>query len=380
MTPLGRIFDEQGQSVWLDNLTRSDLRDGTLSRLVAAGVRGVTANPTIVARAIESSDAYDEQFETLLSAGHTVEEAYWELVISDVVRALEVLRPTFDRSHRGDGFVSIEVAPRLADDTDATVEAARALHERIREPNLLVKIPATAAGVRAIEAMIGEGRSINVTLVFSLRRYVHVLDAYLSGLEALSKRGGDLSAVHSVASFFVSRVDTEVDRRLNGSGTQAALRLRGRTAVAQAKLAYQLFRKAHSGERWARLAYQGARVQRPLWASTSTKNPSYPDTLYVDNLIGRDTVNTLPQDTLEAFADHGTLSRTIDTRVEAALAVMGALATVGVDMDDVGQTLEAQGIAAFDASVVHVLGVLEAKARARAPEQAALQGGRRQTS
>jgi len=372
MTRLGQVFDEQGQSLWLDNLARPSLRDGTLAQLVADGIRGVTANPTIVARAIESSDAYDEQFETLLSAGYPVEDAYWELVISDVVRALEVLRPTFDQSHGGDGFVSIEVAPRWANDTDASVVAARDLHERIREPNLLVKIPATAAGVRAIEAMIGEGRSINVTLVFSLRRYGQVLDAYLSGLETLSRRGGDLSVVHSVASFFVSRVDTEVDGRLDASGARAALGLRGRAAVAQAKLAYQLFRKAHSGERWERLAQQGARVQRPLWASTSTKNANYPDTLYVDSLIGPDTVNTLPESTLEAFADHGTLARTIDTHVEDALAVMAALSTAGVDMDDVGLTLEAHGIAVFDASVAHVLGSLENKARAHAPRRALL--------
>ena len=370
MTTLGRIFEAQGQSLWLDNLTRPHLRDGTLTRLVAAGIRGVTANPTIVARAIESSDAYDEQFAPLVSAGHTVEDAYWELVISDVVRALEILRPTFDQSHGGDGFVSIEVAPRWANDTDATVVAARALHERIREPNLLVKIPGTAEGVRAIETMIGEGRSINVTLVFSLRRYGQILEAYLAGLEALSRRGGDLSVVHSVASFFVSRVDTEVDGRLDTLGSQAALGLRGRAAVAQAKLAYQLFRKAHSGERWERLAQQGARVQRPLWASTSTKNPSYPDTLYVDNLIGPDTVNTLPEGTLEAFVDHGTVARTIDTGVEDSRAVMAALSTVGVDLDDVGQALEAQGIAAFNASVAHVLGTLEAKSRADARQRA----------
>lgn len=361
MNTLARIFDEQGQSLWLDNLTRPYLRDGTLSRLVATGIRGVTANPTIVARAIESSDAYDEQFQTLLSAGHTIEDAYWELVISDVDRALEVLRPTFDHSHGGDGFVSIEVAPRWANDTEATVAAARALAERISEPNLLVKIPATAEGIRAIETMTGEGRSINVTLVFSLRRYVQVLNAYLSGLETLSRRGGDLSVVHSVASFFVSRVDTEVDKRLEAAGTSAALNLRGRAAVAQAKLAYQLFRKAHSGERWERLAKQGARLQRPLWASTSTKNPSYPDTLYVDSLIGPDTINTLPESTLGAFADHGTLARTIDTGVEDALDVMIALAMLGVDMNDVGQTLEVQGVAAFDISVAHVLATLEAK-------------------
>jgi transaldolase len=376
MTRLERIAVEQGQSLWLDNLSRPQLRDGTFARLVAAGIRGVTANPTIIARAIESSDAYDEQFESLLSAGCTVEEAYWELVISDVVRALELLRPTFDQSHRGDGFVSIEVAPRWAHDTDATIVAARALHERIREPNLLVKIPATDEGVRAIEVMIGEGRSINVTLVFSLRRYGNVLDAYLSGLEALARRGGDLSTVQSVASFFVSRVDTEVDRRLDATGGQTALRLRGRAAIAQAKLAYQLFQKAHSNARWERLAHQGARVQRPLWASTSTKNPSWPDTLYVDSLIGPDTVNTLPEVTLHAFVDHGTVARTIDTGVEDALALMGALSTVGIDMDDVGHTLEEQGIAAFDASVAHVLGTLRARSRASRTTLASPRPGR----
>lgn len=370
MTIVGRVFDEQGQSLWLDNLARTDLRDGTLARLVASGIRGVTANPTIVARAIEASDAYDEQFATLLSAGHPVADAYEELVVADVVWALEILRPTFDQSRGGDGFVSIEVAPRWAHDADATVVAARGLHERIRQPNLLVKIPATDEGVRAIEAMIGEGHSINVTLLFSLRRYGQVLDAYLSGLETLCRRGGDLSAVHSVASFFVSRVDTEVDRRLDGAGTPEALRLRGRSAVAQAKLAYQMFRNAHSGERWEHLHQQGARVQRPLWASTSTKNPDYSDTLYVDNLIGPDTVNTLPETTMDAFADHGTVARTIDTNVEDALAVMAALSAVGVDMDDVGDTLEDQGIEAFDASVAHVLGTLETKARAYSPHRA----------
>jgi transaldolase len=367
MTAIGRIFDEQRQSLWLDNLSRTDLRDGTLARLIASGIRGVTANPTITARAIESSDAYDEQLATLLSAGHPVEDAYDELVIADVVRALELLRPVFDQSRGGDGFVSIEVAPRWAHDRDATVVAARGLHERISQPNLLVKIPATDEGVRAIEAMIAEGRSINVTLLFSLRRYGQVLAAYLSGLEELSRRGADLSTVHSVASFFVSRVDTEVDRRLDASGSQAAARLRGRSAVAQAKLAYQLFRKAHSGERWERLERQGARVQRPLWASTSAKNPAYPDTLYVDNLIGPDTVNTLPESTLEAFASHGTVARTIDVGVEDALGVMAALSAVGVDMDDVGHQLETQGIAAFDASVAHVLATLEAKSHAALP-------------
>src|SRR6266508_213649 len=303
MTKLQRLYDEQGQSPWLDNLTRVYLRDGALGRLVADGIRGVTANPTILARAIEGSDAYDEQFATLIAQGRTVVDAYWDLVVDDIVGGLGVLRPTFDSSGGTDGFVSIEVAPEIARDTRATIVAARQLHERIAQPNLFVKIPATGEGVPAIQAMIAEGRSINITLIFALR-------------------GGDLASVHSVASFFVSRVDTEVDRRLDAVGTGDALALRGQAAVAQARLAYRLFRDRFAGERWERLAARGARVQRPLWASTSTKNPSYPDTLYVDGLIGPDTVNTLPETTIAAFEDHGTIARTIDSGVDDAGSMM----------------------------------------------------------
>jgi transaldolase len=345
----------------LDNLARNELQDGTLLRLVTRGIRGVTANPTIVARALVSSDVYDHQIHSLLTAGHSVEDVYWDLATTDVASALEVLRPTFDSSEGEDGFVSIEVAPDCADDAEATKRAARGLHDRIREPNVMVKIPATAAGVPAIEAMTAEGRSINVTLIFSLTRYAEVLEAYLSGLEALARSGGDLSSVHSVASFFVSRVDTEVDRRLEEQGANQMDTLGGQAAVAQAKLAYRLFRKTHSGERWNRLAAKGARKQRPLWASTSTKNPRYPDTLYVDQLIGPDTVSTLPENTIRAFEDHGTLARTIDFNVADAERVMQAIADAGVDMGDVGQTLEEQGVAAFQKSFDHVLGTLAAK-------------------
>jgi transaldolase len=363
MTKLARLYAEQGQSPWLDNLSRNDLRSGALARLVAAGVRGVTANPTIVARAIEGSDAYDQQFETLTSQGLGVEEAYWELAIADVLDALALLRPTFDAAQGDDGFVSIEVAPADARNTPATIEAARRLHERIAQPNLLVKIPATSQGIPAIAAMIGEGRSINVTLIFSLARYRQVLEAYLSGLETFAERGGDLTSVHSVASFFVSRVDTEVDRQLDTLAGDA-LRLRGRAAVAQAKVAYQMFRRAHSGERWGRLAAAGARVQRPLWASTSTKDPRYPDTLYVDSLIGPETVNTLPEATLAAFEDHGTLARSIDRGLADADECLRDLAAVGIDMDAVGDKLEAEGVGAFDTSFNGVLEVLAAKATA----------------
>jgi transaldolase len=362
MTKLQRLYQDQGQSPWLDNLTRPHLRDGTLARLVAEGIRGVTANPTILAKAIQASDAYDEQFARLVSAGRPVPDAYWELVIDDLARALAVLRPTFDAAGGTDGFVSIEVAPELAGDTAATIAAARDLHERIAQPNLFVKIPATPQGVPAIRAMIAEGRNINVTLIFSLARYAEVIEAYLSGLEALAERGGDLAGVHSVASFFVSRVDTEVDRRLEAIGTAEALSLRGQAAVAQAKLAFQLFGERFAGRRWARLADLGAHLQRPLWASTSTKNPAYRDTLYVDELIGPNTVNTLPEATIAAFEDHGRLARTIDAGTGAAAETMRRLDAVGVDMDDVGTTLEAAGVRSFHESFAGVLDALDAKA------------------
>jgi transaldolase len=324
----------------------------------------VTANPSIVAKAIGSSDAYDEQFAALLATGLSVEEAYWEMALTDVADALEILRPTYLHSVGTDGFVSVEVAPGWARDTHETVRAAREFHERIGKPNLLVKIPATREGVEAVEEMTAEGRNINVTLLFSLSRYGEILDAYLSGLERFARRGGDLASVHSVASFFVSRVDTVVDRRLEAIGTQDALALRGRAAIAQAKLAYQMFRDAHSGGRWARLAKLGARVQRPLWASTSTKNPSYPVTVYVDSLIGPDTIDTLPETTLRAFEDHGNVARTIDTGLVDAFGVLRALAGLGINLEDVGRSLEDQGIAAFAASVSEVLGVLDVKSAA----------------
>jgi transaldolase len=361
MTKLDRLYTEYGQSPWLDNVTRGYLRQGTLARMVGDGIRGVTANPTIFTKAIVGSADYDEQFLALIAAGSSVEDAYWRMVVDDITAALAVLRPVYDASGGTDGFASIEVAAELADDTQATIEAARALHERIAAPNLFVKIPATAAGVPAVQAMIAEGRSINITLIFSLARYEQVIEAYLSGLEALVERGGDPSSVHSVASFFVSRVDTDVDRRLEKVGSDDALALRGQAAIAQAKLAYRLFRERFAGPRWQRLADLGAHIQRPLWASTSTKNPSYPDTRYVDELIGPDTVNTLPEVTIAAFEDHGTPARTIDTGVDEAAAVMRRLTAVDVDMDDVGLSLEDQGIASFHASFQDVLAALAAK-------------------
>jgi transaldolase len=361
MSQLQRLRAEQGQSPWLDNLTRGYLNDGTLARLVADGVRGVTANPTIIARAIESSDEYDEQFASLTRAERSTEEAYWELVVTDVFAACGVLRPVYDSAGGMDGFVSVEVAPVLAGDTQGTILAARRLHQRVDQPNLLVKIPATAAGVPAIKAMVAEGRNINVTLIFSLRRYAEVIEAYLSGLETLVANGGDPAQVHGVASFFVSRVDTEIDHRLEAHGSDSARALRGQTAVAQAKLAYQLFRERFSGDRWERLASHGAHPQLPLWASTSSKNPRYRDTFYVEELIGPQTVATLAESTIAQFEDHGIVSRTVDTGVAEAEDVIRRVTDLGIDLDDVGLTLEDQGIQGFQHSYQGVLDVLADK-------------------
>jgi transaldolase len=361
MTKLHRLHAALGQSPWLDNINRRYLHDGTLTRLVAEGIRGVTANPTILAHAISGSADYDEQLASLIAAGCSVEAAYWELVITDIEDALRVLRPVFYESGGTDGFVSLEVAPELAHDGPATIAAARHLHTRIDAPNLLVKIPATAEGVVAIEAMIAEGRNINVTLIFSLTRYAEVVEAYLAGLETFVAAGGDPSTVHSVASFFVSRVDSEVDQRLEELGGADARRVRGGAGIAQAKLAYRLFRDRFAGARWDRLRALGANHQRPLWASTATKNPTYPDTMYVDSLIGPDTVTTLPEDTIDRFEDHGTLERAVDVDVDEADETMQRLDVLGVDMDAVGLALERQGVAAFHASFQQVLGDLAAK-------------------
>lgn len=361
MSQLQRLHAEQDQSPWLDNLTRADLNDGALARLVANGIRGVTANPTIVAKAIESSDAYDEQFAHLITAGHSTVDAYWELVASDVSAACAVLRPVHDEARGTDGFVSVEVAPDLAGDTQGTILAARRLHERIDEPNLLVKIPATPHGVPAIEAMVAEGRNINVTLIFSLSRYAEVIKAYLAGLESLVANGGDATQVHSVASFFVSRVDTEVDQRLEAHGGANGGALRGRAAVAQAKLAYQMFKECHSGSRWERLASHGAHPQLPLWASTSAKDRRLRDTYYVEELIGPQSITTLAERTIDQFEDHGIVSRTVDTGEAQARDVIRQLTELGVDLDDVGLVLEQQGVEKFRRSYQSVLEMLGAK-------------------
>lgn len=362
MTRLEQLHTDQHQSPWLDNLRRDDIRSGVLADMVADGIRGVTSNPSIFQKAIEGTDAYDSQFGDEIAAGRTIPDAYWELVITDISDALDVLEPVYTESGGEDGFVSIEVAPDIAHDTTRSVEAAAGFHARIDKPNLYVKIPGTAEGVTAIEEMIARGKAINVTLLFSVERYGEIIEAYLSGLERFAAEGGDVSTVRSVASFFVSRVDSEVDARLDAIGTDEAHALKGKAGIANAKMAYQLFLDRFSGERWEKLAAAGAHVQRPLWASTSTKDPSYPDTMYVDSLIGPDTVNTIPNATIDAFEDHGTVARTVDVDVDAARADITALAELGIDLEEVSAVLEREGVDKFIVAFDELIGSLTTKA------------------
>ena len=362
MNRLHTLSAEFGQSPWLDNLKRSYLTSGELAAVRDRGVRGLTSNPSIFQKAIQGSADYDDQFRELAANDDPVIDDYWQMVFADIHGACDVFSRVYDETDAHDGYVSVEVDPGLAHDGPGTEAAARDLHERLRRRNLMVKIPATVEGLPAIRRMIAEGRNINVTLIFSLERHQAVMDAYIAGLEQLAEDPtADLSRVASVASFFISRVDVEVDRRLEAIGTDEALALRGKAAIAQAKLAYRQFRETFSGPRWEALAARGARVQRPLWASTGRKNPEYSDVLYVDELIGPDTVNTLPEDTLEAFADHGTLARTIDTDTADADRVWQALADVGIDMDEVAAKLEREGVDAFMKSFDELISTLEQK-------------------
>ena len=354
-SPIARLNDF-GQSPWYDNIRRSLLENGELARMIEEdGIRGVTSNPTIFEKAISAGNEYDDVIRSLARQEMSSDEIGWELLIADVGMAADILRPAHDAAGGADGFVSIEVAPELAADTEGTIVQARDLHQRLNRPNVFVKIPATAEGIPAIEEMIASGRNINITLIFSLVRYGEVIEAYFSGLERLAAAGGDLSKANSVASFFVSRVDTEADRRLPDGHP-----LRGKVAVANAKLAYQLFKERHSGARWEALAAQGARVQRPLWASTSTKNPAYSDTLYVDELVGRDTVNTLAPASIEALRDHGDPQPdTVEHDVDSARSVMDGLAAAGVDYDDLTKTIEREGVDAFARSYHDFIAALD---------------------
>ena len=359
---LRRTFDEHGQSPWLDNLQRSYITSGKLAELISAGVRGLTSNPTIFQKAIQGSADYDDQFTAEIRQGATPLDAYWALVVKDINDALDVFSDLYSSSSGLDGFVSVEVDPRLARDGEQTLVAARELDERINRPNVMIKIPATEEGLPAIEQMISEGRNVNVTLIFSLQRYQQVMDAYVGGLEARAARGLDISRIQSVASFFISRVDSDIDEILNLNGSPEALDLRGKAAISQARLAYALFQTTFSGPRWEKLSALGASVQRPLWASTSTKNPSYPDTLYVDELIGPMTVNTIPEATLNAFAEHGNPTRSIDLNVAGAVEIWKSLRTHGVDVDEVARKLEREGVASFIKSFEELVDALNQKA------------------
>ena len=362
MTTLQELYEGCGQSPWLDNLRRGWITSGELSRWVERGVRGITSNPSIFAKAIEGAHDYDDQFKTLVEVGKTIEDSYWNMVTDDIEEALRILRSVYDDSDGGDGFVSVEVSPAVARDTTATIDEAHKLWDQIDEPNLFVKIPGTAEGLPAIRACLADGININITLLFSIRRYDEVIDAWFDAMEGRARAGQSIDRLASVASFFVSRVDTEVDRRLEAIGTPDALALKGKAAVANAQLAYELFLQRFSGERWEALERAGAKVQRPLWASTSVKDPSYPDTLYIDSLIGPNTVNTMPEQTLEDFEDHGTLARTVDADFDGARRVIEQLAAVGVDLDDVTRVLEEEGVAAFTKSYDELLASLESKA------------------
>ena len=352
-------LNDFGQSPWYDNLTRELLRDGGLRRLIDDdGIRGVTSNPTIFEKAMAAGDVYDDGLKACEAAGQSIEESYWSLVTEDVAEAADMLRPVYDSTRGADGLVSLEVSPDIAHDTEATCKQAKELFARVARPNLMIKIPAALAGLPAITRTIAAGINVNITLIFAIERHDQVISAYLDGLEELDANGGDLSRIASVASFFVSRVDTETDRRLPDGHE-----LRGRAAVANAKLAYALFKERFSGERWEALAAKGARVQRPLWASTSTKNPDYLSTLYVDELIGRDTVSTLAPGSIDALhAGEGTQrADTVEADLDGARKVIEDLGTAGVDFADVTDTLEREGIESFSASFHDALSTLEKK-------------------
>jgi len=356
---LGEL-SEQGVSVWIDSLSRGMLETGELERLLKEdAVVGVTSNPTIFQKAMADGNRYDEQLREVMKHEDDPTDIFLRLAIEDIKDACDFLRQVWDEGGGQNGYVSLEVEPGLAYDREHTLEQAMRLHEEVDRPNLFVKIPATEPGLGAIEDCIAQGKSINVTLIFSLQRYQAVVEAYVHGLERLVEAGGDPSAVASVASFFVSRVDTEADRRLEEKGNQA---LQGKLAIANAKLAYQHYLEAFSGPRWEALATRGATPQRCLWASTSTKNPAYRDVIYVEELIGRDTVNTMPAETIAAFQDHGEVrGETLLEGIEEARALLDELRRAGVDYDDVVDTLEREGVQKFADSFEELLDGIRAK-------------------
>jgi transaldolase len=358
-----KALSDAGVSIWLDDLSRERIETGNLADLVKhKSIVGVTTNPTIFASAISEGERYDDEVRSLVADGADVDKVVFELTTGDVQAACDVLRPTYDATGGVDGRVSIEVAPTLAFDTDATLASARELWSAVDRENLFIKIPATTEGAPAITDALADGISVNVTLIFGLERYASVMDAYLTGLEKALDAGQDLSRIHSVASFFVSRVDTEIDGRLEKIGSDEALALRGKAGVANARLAYRDYQKFFAGERWERLAEAGANTQRPLWASTGVKNPDYSDTMYVSELVVANTVNTMPEKTMEAFADHGELDGDqVTTMYDHAQQVMDDLKAVGIDYDDVIATLEREGVDKFAKSWQELMDTVSAQ-------------------
>jgi len=350
---------ELGQSVWIDSLSRGWLKSGDLARWMEEdALTGVTSNPTIFQKAMSEGDWYDDQLREVVTEEDDLKEIFLQLAITDIEEACDLFRSVWDGGDGKDGYISMEVDPNLAYDTSATIEEAARFHDWVERPNLYVKIPATAPGLPAIEEMIARGRNINVTLIFSLERHKEVAEAYIRGLERLAESGGDLSTVGSVASYFVSRVDTEADRRLDEAGHPE---LKGKLAVANAKLAYHNYKEIFSGGRWDALAQKGATPQWCLWASTSTKNPDYRDVLYVEELIGSGTVNTMPRETIEAFQDHGEVALTLEDGIDEARQVFEQVAAAGVDYDDVTDTLEREGVQKFIDSFTELLDGIAAK-------------------
>ena len=362
---------EQGQSLWLDNIRRQLITSGELARLRDEGLTGVTSNPTIFDKAVSGSTDYDEAMVGLVRKGTKPADMLWDLMVEDVQSAADVFRPVYDRTKGKDGFVSIEVGPTIANSTQKTIKFAEYLHDRCRRPNVMVKIPATKAGLPAIEDQISKGNNINITLIFSVDRYAEVVDAYMTGLEKLQRRGGDVSKVASVASFFVSRVDTKVDKMLaekitaagDSRDKQSMERLYGKAAIANSKMAYERWKELFGTPRWEKLRKAGARTQRCLWASTSTKDPRYPDTYYVEELIGPETVDTVTPQTLAAFREHGEVRRSIDENVDLSRRQLQQLAAIGVDMGQVTDELEVEGVDLFVKSFENLLGTLKKKAQ-----------------
>jgi transaldolase len=371
MTDALKRLSEEGVAIWLDDLSRKRITSGNLAELIdQQHVVGVTTNPSIFQKAISSGDGYEQQLSDLAARKVTVEEAIRMITTADVRDAADILRPVFDATGGQDGRVSIEVDPRLAHHTRPTVAEAKQLAWLVDRPNTLIKIPATKAGLPAITEVIGNGISVNVTLIFSLERYREVMDAYLAGLEQAQAKGLDLSLIHSVASFFVSRVDTEIDKRLDALGTDEAKAARGKAGVANARLAYQAYEEVFAGERWSALEKAGANKQRPLWASTGVKDPAYKDTLYVDDLVAPNTVNTMPEATLFATEDHGQITgNAVAGTYEQARAELDAVERLGIAYDDVVQLLEDEGVEKFEASWNDLLKSTEVELERLAPSE-----------